>query len=90
MGLDHAGIAKVLNKSAVREELNMGLSVMFAAPAEVTHVTIYRCHDHSPLVDVLVTRGDGSKPVLDGLAAGNIAVDEILSATWASERRMLN
>jgi hypothetical protein len=39
---------------------------------------------------VLVTRGDGSKAVLDGLAAGSIAVDEILSATWASERRMLN
>jgi hypothetical protein len=90
MELDHAGIAKVLNESALREELNMGLSVMFAAPGEVTHVTIYRRRDHSPLIDVLVTRGDGSKAVLDGLAAGNIAVDEILSATWSSERQTLN
>jgi hypothetical protein len=56
----------------------------------VTHVTIYRRRDHSPLIDVLVTRGDGSRAVLDGLAAGNIAVDEILSATWSSERQTLN
>jgi hypothetical protein len=34
LGLDRVGMAKVLNESALREELNMGLLVMFAAPAK--------------------------------------------------------